>query len=118
MKSLTYLKTIFWPKVQGATLPERHAALIIASDFSPSKGNGRRGHAKLVKMREQFDGRVRRGLYPLAPRCFVCASKESLVRHHIIMLVNLGKNHNLNIVTLCRYCHARIHPWLQNISGL
>lgn len=44
--------------------------------------------------------------------CFVCRSKGE-IRHHIIWLSNGGLNSKRNIITLCKFCHAEIHPWLK-----
>ena len=44
--------------------------------------------------------------------CFVCQTRGE-VRHHIILLNNGGINSKKNIVTLCKICHAEIHPWLK-----
>lgn len=43
--------------------------------------------------------------------CFACGSEAS-VRHHIVPLMNGGRNSKKNLVSLCSDCHAHIHPWL------
>ena len=44
--------------------------------------------------------------------CFLCSENEAEVRHHIILLKNGGTNCKKNVISLCRECHALIHPWL------
>jgi 5-methylcytosine-specific restriction endonuclease McrA len=34
------------------------------------------------------------------------------IRHHVIPIKNGGHNHALNLLPLCRACHAEIHEWL------
>jgi 5-methylcytosine-specific restriction endonuclease McrA len=45
--------------------------------------------------------------------CFACGELAE-VRHHIIWIKNGGLNSKKNLVSLCKPCHAFIHPWLQN----
>lgn len=44
--------------------------------------------------------------------CFACGNKAE-VRHHIIWIKHGGLNSKRNLVSLCKPCHAYIHPWLQ-----
>jgi len=46
--------------------------------------------------------------------CFVCLGSGE-IRHHIIQLQNGGENIRINIVGLCKKCHAEIHPWMQTL---
>ncbi len=50
--------------------------------------------------------------------CFSCERFRKIARHHIIQLQHGGPNRNPNIVYLCHYCHAEIHPWLHRKSLL
>lgn len=45
------------------------------------------------------------------PICFACR-KPAEVRHHVIWLRHGGLNSKKNLVSLCKPCHAYIHPWL------
>lgn len=45
--------------------------------------------------------------------CLLCQGKAQ-VRHHLFQLQNGGYNLPLNIIGLCRPCHAEIHPWLSH----
>ena len=50
---------------------------------------------------------------PLAKtRCFVCGAEASH-RHHIIQLQHGGSNNPRNMVWLCAFHHADVHPWLR-----
>ena len=44
--------------------------------------------------------------------CWACAREAVLVRHHIIQIQNGGSNDNANLIRICDWCHAEIHPWL------
>ena len=45
--------------------------------------------------------------------CQGCASKAGIKDvHHIIPCDKGGANTLSNLITLCRNCHAQIHPWL------
>jgi len=44
-----------------------------------------------------------------------CCGAPSEIRHHIVPIKNGGHNHSLNLMQLCRYCHAEIHPWLKEV---
>jgi 5-methylcytosine-specific restriction endonuclease McrA len=45
--------------------------------------------------------------------CFLCRQQSAAVRHHVIPVSKGGTNRSLNLVGLCHYCHALIHPWLR-----
>lgn len=48
--------------------------------------------------------------------CFVCLTRnrpDRFVQHHIIQIQHGGTNARRNNVTVCRPCHAEIHPWLK-----
>jgi len=46
-------------------------------------------------------------------RCQGCGATGVLVDvHHIILVGAGGSDDPHNLITLCRDCHARIHPWL------
>jgi 5-methylcytosine-specific restriction endonuclease McrA len=45
-------------------------------------------------------------------QCWVCERIARLVRHHIIQIQNGGNNEGANLVTICDWCHAEVHPWL------
>lgn len=45
--------------------------------------------------------------------CWACRSFEALVSHHVIQLQHGGNNDVRNIVLICEWCHAAIHPWLR-----
>ena len=47
------------------------------------------------------------------PFCFICRCPAE-VRHHIIQIQNGGINAKRNIVSLCRACHIKIHPWIKD----
>lgn len=44
--------------------------------------------------------------------CFVCG-KPATERHHIIQLQNGGINSKKNVIPICRPCHCKIHPWME-----
>ena len=68
-----------------------------------------------VKQREKFDNvKHKRHSLKSHKNCFVCG-KQADVRHHIIPIKNGGHNGKRNLVSLCRLCHAEIHPWLKNV---
>lgn len=43
--------------------------------------------------------------------CGVCGSVPSH-RHHIVTLRNGGPNFPKNLIALCEWCHAQVHPWM------
>lgn len=67
----------------------------------------------LAKKRMKFDKiKSTRHQFKSHKNCFACRGLGE-VRHHIIWLKHGGLNSKKNIVTLCRPCHAEIHPWLK-----
>lgn len=50
--------------------------------------------------------------FPLENELCRCCGGPSVIRHHIVPIKNGGHNHKLNMMPLCRLCHAEIHPWL------
>lgn len=61
--------------------------------------------------REQF--KKMRGWHKLHnAKCWVCERIAKLSRHHIIQIQNGGNNEGGNLVTICNWCHAEVHPWL------
>lgn len=72
--------------------------------------------------REEFDVKKEKDTWKLhinTDKCFICFSPAQ-IRHHKIQLQNGGQNSYNNIVSLCRPCHADIHPWLKKqgiVSG-
>jgi len=45
--------------------------------------------------------------------CQGCAKTDlPLDVHHIIPITKGGKNWLSNLISLCRSCHERVHPWL------
>lgn len=63
--------------------------------------------------RKKFE-RVKRYRHSLSshPICFACRGVGE-VRHHIIQIQHGGLNSKKNLVTLCKGCHAEVHPWLK-----
>ncbi len=57
----------------------------------------RKSHRKQLRAEEQ--GRS----IPLSDSCLLCGSKENLIRHHP------DYDEPLQIVTVCRVCHAHVH---------
>lgn len=47
-------------------------------------------------------------------RCGNCGSKEGLHVHHIVPLSLGGTNEMGNLRTLCKNCHARLHPHMKD----
>ena len=45
--------------------------------------------------------------------CWVCTLEGPRITHHVIQIQNGGNSWELNMVLLCEYCHAEIHPWLK-----
>jgi HNH endonuclease len=66
---------------------------------------------KLRRKRKKFDRRKRSILRIRGSECFVCGAPAQ-VRHHVIQLQNGGHNADLNVIPVCRGCHASIHPWM------
>lgn len=69
---------------------------------------------KYEKRKKQWDSLKKRKQYGFhhSTKCFSCDSFAE-VRHHVIPLSRGGHNKMINIVNLCRPCHAEIHPWLR-----
>ena len=49
-------------------------------------------------------------------KCFICGERPD-VRHHIVQIKNGGSNAKNNVVPLCNYHHAEIHPHLKGIKN-
>lgn len=64
------------------------------------------------EVRASWNRRVRRGGSNVAVVCFACRKARKTVTHHVVQLQNGGTNQRLNRVSVCRQCHAKIHPWL------
>jgi 5-methylcytosine-specific restriction protein A len=46
-------------------------------------------------------------------RCANCGRWQGELHvHHVVPIAVGGTNVTTNLVTLCRDCHARVHPWL------
>lgn len=74
--------------------------------------------APLPEQRKVFDEKKADPIWQRhinAKKCFLCFSPAQ-VRHHMILLKNGGRNVYSNIITLCRPCHAEIHPWLKSTN--
>lgn len=66
----------------------------------------------LEKRREKFQNNKRLRRF-FNRKCYVCG-RASEARHHIIPLSNGGSHvAKRNIVAICKYHHAEIHPWLR-----
>lgn len=66
----------------------------------------------LQRKRKNFNKvKVYRHRFESHSLCFACRDKGT-IRHHIVWLSNGGLNSKKNLITLCKSCHAYIHPWL------
>lgn len=75
-----------------------------------------RNQQTLFTRRTKFQAAVGRRRFK-RKKCFVCENKASQsVRHHIIQLQYGGINSKKNIISVCRSCHAEIHPWLKTTA--
>ena len=46
-------------------------------------------------------------------RCKLCLSGDTTLQvHHLIPIEQEGETIPANLLTLCRLCHATIHPWV------
>ena len=50
-------------------------------------------------------------------KCWACRINPPTDRHHVVPLKNGGSNHGTNVVSLCRDCHAEVHPWMKRKAG-
>jgi 5-methylcytosine-specific restriction endonuclease McrA len=68
---------------------------------------------ELKSARGNFN-RIKNDHLPMSENCpcYVCATPAT-VRHHVLPLMNGGRNKRNNIVPLCAACHAKIHPHLR-----
>ena len=46
--------------------------------------------------------------------CFCCTNRANVV-HHMVSLINGGTNNPVNLLSLCRKCHKKIHPFIKDI---
>ena len=44
--------------------------------------------------------------------CQGCGTNAQVAVHHIVPVASGGSDDPQNLITLCKTCHARIHPWL------
>ncbi len=67
----------------------------------------------LQKRRRAFDSN-KNAKFPLeGALCWACGKDKHIIRHHVIPLQNGGGPQVVkNVVMLCEYCHADVHPWL------
>lgn len=69
--------------------------------------------ATLQKRRRAFDSCKNSKFSTLGAHCWVCGKDEHLIRHHIVLLKHGGSPQSKeNIIFLCGFCHAEVHPWL------
>ena len=71
------------------------------------------GLDELKRRRRAFDS-CKNVKFPVQGQCcWVCGGMTDIIRHHIIQLQNGGGPQiKANVVFLCGYCHAEVHPWL------
>jgi hypothetical protein len=79
-----------------------------------SKVIGVRTFVELNKARKDFD-RNKINSLPLSEKkmCYCCVKNQAVLRHHVITLLNGGRNKRNNIVPLCNQCHVKVHPHMQ-----
>jgi hypothetical protein len=53
----------------------------------------------------------RRFKNPPTGKCVVCGGVSNC-QHHVVLLINGGKNSRKNLINICGVCHARVHDWL------
>lgn len=95
-------------------LETNEAKLKLLIELSTVEFSWTRQKLKKHKIRPKFEklkSRNKKGVH-LKPYCEVCWG-QSHHRHHIILIKNGGLNTKNNLISLCRYCHAEIHPWLK-----
>lgn len=72
---------------------------------------GARTYAEVATQRAGFDQHKLTAL-PMTEKCvcYACVKNTAVLRHHVITLLNGGRNKRNNIVPLCNQCHIKIHP--------
>jgi predicted restriction endonuclease len=46
-------------------------------------------------------------------RCRICGEQDTTLQvHHLLELSRGGRTEASNLLTLCKDCHTKIHPWL------
>ena len=71
-----------------------------------------RTESGITRNKERFKHQQQVSKFPLTSLCFVCKDL-AYIRHHVIQLQHGGLSVRGNIVSLCLYCHAEVHPWLK-----
>ena len=98
----------FWTRFhQNENVPDRIFAL---KQYSGIKLNRRKDLPLYIK-RAKFNKNKRDKFRYLDKYCRVC-NNAPVIRHHIIMLSNGGKNNMQNVIEICKNCHKQIHPWM------
>lgn len=103
--------------------PQQREAMLLARFWGEVERGGDRiallqrfAQAVVVRGPDWSQSRVREALagFTLAAEaCFCCRSRERvLYTHHVIQVQHGGGNHTANLVSLCRECHRRVHPWI------
>lgn len=89
------------------------AALQRAGEFKIVYVNPKLTH---TRRRQEFDKLKNKRMkyrFKKGDQCLACGRPPD-VRHHIVWLINGGRNNRRNICFLCNDCHAEVHPWLKN----
>ena len=103
----------FWEKWKEFTvitaIEERHALLIsMTSQVYQIHAMGKVHNARTRNRFHLFKGKI-----SLESEICGCCEGPAEIRHHIVPIKNGGHNAPLNIMCLCKSCHAEIHPWLK-----
>lgn len=112
---LKLLKDLFWSNFRGRKrfieCRSRKKTLGLLKEFADLRVEYK-SRMPLAAYRKQFnDVKSERLQLKRYKWCFVCNAKATL-RHHLIQLQHGGDNSRRNLISLCKSCHAEIHPWL------
>jgi len=91
----------FWSQIRGGA--SRIDLLVKAASW---KAGGKSNYFSRRRSAPKFRGQK-------GAKCWSCQQEPPKHLHHIIQLQYGGRNSPRNLVPLCKYCHAIIHPWLR-----
>ena len=108
---LPHHKTVLGKFWKRAHRRKQKSLLALLREFSSVKVRSRTSY------KDRRTAPIRLKAKPHA-RCFACERWRKTARHHIIQIQHGGPNIAWNLVYLCEFCHAEVHPWLHRTPKL
>lgn len=81
-------------------LMTREIKLSLVKKLSKCKGSSKKPYKDARKKKHRPFG-----------NCFICSNPANC-KHHLFQLQHNGYAKEWNLINICDYCHAEVHPWL------